>query len=586
MTKQARRIVVAMPGTEAHQREYVAAIERLGLEPYADYCFQANSWINDRFPDALDPAGVDVGEAADRAMRRNGWSPKQHAWAYYDYEPAHRDENGKVLRSWLWQKVLHGFDPHDYAFADLALKQFAAWRDAHLPGAKISFYGVPTSPRNQGVWSILDMPYLTGVARFMRDAEWIPLNLYPREDILAGGIPEGDEAQHREHVVRNYTMLRAVFRDKPVVPMLWPRPGVDNDRYFAVYMDAIGATDADAVMLWSNPTEDRPHLAELEAAAPHLLAWARAGDESPGVIRPENRPSNRGTIGVTREPMWLVQCFAGGPMRGPDNPAGLSPNWNKPAEEAVAWLRNEIVKGYQHGARWFFLNRPMGTDGVGHVSAGSWLTIDAHKRELMADLFRRLANGELGEPVHVVPFIGSGLVSADSLQGWDASYSAGPGGLLGEARNGRMTADSQVTIGGWLSAGVGALAIDNSAASDERHHFLNLHRRLVEAFGVPVMGEAYPTVVGGGIVVLDATLAYTMPWVATLSYMEHPSRAGWFRAADPSRTRLYIWTDQRISLIDVEAAKRWVDKGYILITQHPELYAYSLAAECAREAGA
>lgn len=274
-----RRIVFAMPAPPEHQREYVEAIERLGLAPYADYCLQVNSWHSEAFPDEIPLDGIGVAVAADRSVRRHGWSPKAATWIYYDYEPDKPDG-----RSWLWQKVLRGFDGHDYAFADRAFAQLAEWRDEHLPGAKVGFYGVPTTPRNQGVWTIHDMPYLTGVVRFLRDAEWVAHNLYPRADILEHGIPEADEAKHREHVLRNYAVLRALFPGKPVVPMIGMRPDIDYGRYFAVYLGAIGETDADTVMLWvnpGNPDKMRHYVRGLEQAAPHLRAWVKSGPARP-----------------------------------------------------------------------------------------------------------------------------------------------------------------------------------------------------------------------------------------------------------------------------------------------------------------
>lgn len=274
-------IVFCIPGPREHQETYVAAIERFGLAPHAEYCLQVSSWNTgrDQFPDRLGPEEVKAASNADKSVLRHGWSPRPPTHMFYNYEPRVHDEDGDAVRDWQWERQEAGFDEHDHKLAAVIVDELTAWRKENGSVAKIGFYGQPFPTRSSS-WTIHDIPYLAGVQRFLQPFEWVGLNLYPKWDSIARPIPNADVQRHRRKVIVNYNMLRALFPKKPIIPMIWTRFGMDNDRYFSVYLNAIAETDAETVMIWANPHTPQMteiYIGELERAAPHLLGWAKGG---------------------------------------------------------------------------------------------------------------------------------------------------------------------------------------------------------------------------------------------------------------------------------------------------------------------
>ena len=296
-------------------------------------------------------------------------------------------------------------------------------------------------------------------------------------------------------------------------------------------------------------------------------------------------------IDFERRPFWWIQLFSGNRVRNPDNPGGLPAWWNNDeVDEAMNGFRDRVLVGYRAGARDFVLNRPMGTDGNMYVAGASWLTIPAEKREALASLIRELESGALGEPVRFWPFVGSGFYKPDSLLGWSpgmALDAAGDGQQLGDISTPRRRVFSQITLGGWLSAGVSGLVIDHSAPAAERGHFIDLAQRLYDAHGVYLMGEELPYTRDrrGHIVrnekgspVWDSDL-HAIPWVILWDR--------WVRLRDtmrfnPETTRVFVWVQNRSSrlgatLIDrQQAIADVIDRGAIPIINDEALYAYAV----------
>lgn len=259
---------------------------------------------------------------------------------------------------------------------------------------------------------------------------------------------------------------------------------------------------------------------------------------------------------LSRRPIWYIPCFAG--QRSDDNPYGLHPRWNDPDPgAAVGWLLDEAANGYRHGATRFFMPRPMGTDGASYVSAASWMTIHAKKREVMAPALADLAKGRLGLPVEMIPMIGSRMHAADDIGG-AVEGEADQGHLLGSA-----TRDSQVTLAGWMSCGVRTIAIDNAAVSaGQQAHFVQLHRAFAR-YGMSLIGEAFPRGPDG---TLNLAAARAMPWLADQPYVD---AAKWLETVDPLTTRMYVWDLGRMT---VKSATGYLDRGFSIITANPEVF--------------
>lgn len=291
---------------------------------------------------------------------------------------------------------------------------------------------------------------------------------------------------------------------------------------------------------------------------------------------------------VPREPMWLITCAAGvqsSTVHPEDNHLGLVPWWRGP--NAVDSLIERINVGYRYGARWFFINRPMGALGTTYVPGGTWLSLSEEKRE---ELPRKLTNALLDyfeEPVHIVWFVGSDLDDPRSIVGWtpdrDQHYFR-----LGANQTYEQTIASRVTLGGWLSTGAAGIAIDNSAPPHKRETYISMFHQLIRApFSTLVFGEALPLVYQGnrlqthsdGTFKLDMEALGRMPWLATDSLMNT-----WFGShfapgmvsLDPEKTRVYVWYLESNQVMSVahreQLIDRWVDRGLIPIVADPVMF--------------
>lgn len=293
---------------------------------------------------------------------------------------------------------------------------------------------------------------------------------------------------------------------------------------------------------------------------------------------------------VPREPMWFINAGSGtrrSSFHPEDNSRGLNTWWRGP--NAVPNLVNKIEEGYQVGARWFFINRPMGTDGGSHVPAASWLTIDADKREAITDKLNDVLLDRFDEPVHIVWFIGSDMSDPRSIRGWTqnqdhANYQ------LGETENWKQVVSARSTIGGWLSTGASGLAIDHSATSAEREHFTDMfHQMIRPPFGMMMMAEPFPMVPrpnGGperhadGTRVLANDAMEQMPFVATESFINEfwPTTFGpGQQSVDPESTRAYVWMSYATIRYGSPEQRKdrirgWLERGLIPITMDAVMF--------------
>lgn len=315
-----------------------------------------------------------------------------------------------------------------------------------------------------------------------------------------------------------------------------------------------------------------------------------AGD-APNTARNANAWQER----VPRTPMWAISCYTGqrnSPVHPSGNDRGIA-NWWR-GDNAVDELINRIQQGYDYGARWFFINRPMGTPGFTDVPAASWLTLEDHKRD---ELPRKLTDAlldQFDEPVHVVWFIGSDMRDPRDFHGFtDARANEYYG--IGENDNWRELISSRVTIGGWLSTGASGIAIDHSAPPNERQHYIELADALGQfPFNLNVYGEAYPLVVENGRTqrddnnspIIDTDASSKMPWVAISDYVDRHWPYGSSNVSfplDTDSTRLFVWMNHSSTFYGntdeqrEERIAQYIDMGLIPITHDPAMFQEALA---------
>tara|TARA_R110000744_G_scaffold40399_4_gene91667 strand:- start:3507 stop:4754 length:1248 start_codon:yes stop_codon:yes gene_type:complete len=287
---------------------------------------------------------------------------------------------------------------------------------------------------------------------------------------------------------------------------------------------------------------------------------------------------------VPREPMWMISAGNGErstSFHPEDNPIGLARWWR--GENAVDNLLGRIRIGYNAGARWFFINRPMGTLLSGHVPAASWLTIDDQKREELPRLLTDALLDEFEDQVNIVWFIGSDLRDPRDNLGW--SQSRGDQYFqIGQSDNWKQLISTRTTLGGWISTGASGIAIDHSAPTNEREHFINLFKQLNQPpFNLAIYGEGYPIegAVGGGMARGSDGAPYfnqhaidSMAWIATDSNIEYhwPINQNDFDAfpLDEDDTRLFVWItddyDEFPESYRIELMHKYMDRGLIPMT--------------------
>lgn len=337
--------------------------------------------------------------------------------------------------------------------------------------------------------------------------------------------------------------------------------------------DALGISGS--TLTWTNPSNMQPNTDYSVLVDPGFvkseatnLNWSGITAASDFSFR--TYTSDGGIVeNMTKEPMWLISMFSGN--HGVGNTYGHANWWNvdgtrdpedyerkdsetgyylfaATAGDAARNLKERIKGGYDLGARMFFLNRPHGTNGASHVSANSWDTIESEKQTLMASTLKSIAEGEFGERVKIIPFIGSGMVTS-GIAGWEGPQDGGDGFLLGDASTTPRKEFSDNIFNGWfISSGCAGLGIDHSSPENEREHFLGLAEDLYEEYGTVLFGEALPqddnpTNVPYNRQADEEALA-GMGWIGTHSYFsnnDYTTRPHFNLPFNSIDTRIYVW---------------------------------------------
>jgi len=312
-----------------------------------------------------------------------------------------------------------------------------------------------------------------------------------------------------------------------------------------------------------------------------------------------------------KDPMWDIGMFSGTGGNGinPDNPNGHANWWNvnpnriasdydrvdgntglflfaETTEDTVRNLQERIKYGYDQGARSFFLNRPMGSDGTSHVSAASWETIEINKRTLMASTLKTISEGRFGEKVSINIFIGSGMYAGDDLRGWSGPFIGGGGFLLGDNRTAERKATSDTILNGWIDeAGVSGIIIDHGSPEDEREHFAGLGIDLWQEKNVYLMIEALPNDTDpDGPYPQEADLDHLLRVgaIATTDYFNHndfQTRPHFNIHFDLDLNRVFVWYQGLTGMTDEEKADTYnyyYARNRFAISGDPVIFALAL----------
>lgn len=302
------------------------------------------------------------------------------------------------------------------------------------------------------------------------------------------------------------------------------------------------------------------------------------------------------TKSMSREPIWYINLFGGQrnlTVHPEENYTGVRGEWRGP--DAMDYLENELRRGYAMGARSFWVNRPMGTDGLSHPAAGAWLTIPEYKRGPMEERINNLILDEFDEPVKIYYYIGTYMEDPRSIRGWmpsnaDEVYRFGDDGYEAQVA-------TRATLGGLMSAGAAGFAMDGSALTICRDHYMELADQLRRPpFNLEVIGEALPVVPDGhggvirdenGDFEVDEDSLERMAWVGTERYLDYRFK---IRKFDPDTTRVIRMYERKEFYIDLNPAQRremvrqHMLQGYIVLSwddvifqaamdfyRHPEL---------------
>jgi len=326
------------------------------------------------------------------------------------------------------------------------------------------------------------------------------------------------------------------------------------------------------------------------------LSGSRPGgsDRSGGGSMDHGLDGDRWQDRVPREPMWFINPGPGETNQQvhPEfNARGYAVWWRR--DDAVAELIRRIHNGYDVGARWFFINRPMGsTQAVTNLPGASWLTLEDEKRTQLPMQLTDALLDEFNEPVHIVWYVGSDMSDPRSYPGWtpqtsDQFYK------LGQHDTWAHLIGTRTTLGGWISTGASGLGLDSVSPPDERELFIELFEQLNNSpFRFNLYGEALPLIFDQhgplrdqyGARILDQDAIVRMPWMATSAFMDERWPLGTASEAFPlntDTTRVFVWLekstmrygneDQRIDLIN-----QYVDRGLIPITYDPVMFRQAL----------
>ena len=147
------------------------------------------------------------------------------------------------------------------------------------PESKFFLYGNPRPPVIGGISSRAEKAIMSH-ERMLRSFDAVPLHLYPThgnkpQNIANRTVTQENVFAHLERVQDGYEILSR-FK-KPLLPMFWPRWGMDNGPWFSFYLRALNFRfDINRIVVWVNPHIDVMHnvyMRELLEGSDAILDW-------------------------------------------------------------------------------------------------------------------------------------------------------------------------------------------------------------------------------------------------------------------------------------------------------------------------
>lgn len=265
-----RKFLICNKASAHYQKRFAEVLEDVGLTPYVEYVVQINSGLNGResYPDRIDDLDINAAVKAVRALGAHPDDLKPAIGAFYDYEPWYRNIFGRKQH---WSSRTK-YTSDDIAFMEEVRRQL---RDVGLP---MSQYGIPRTPKGKPMDYFRFLGLKTS-ADIVSLWEWVQLNFYPNHR-TDGSISARSEKKHRAAIQQNIDVYLKLFQGKPVVPTMYARyAGVDNSRFFSIYLDEIGKSkEIDTIMYWTNTHSDvmfDVYTRELRKVAQPMLKWAQ-----------------------------------------------------------------------------------------------------------------------------------------------------------------------------------------------------------------------------------------------------------------------------------------------------------------------
>lgn len=252
-----------------------------------------------------------------------------------------------------------------------------------------------------------------------------------------------------------------------------------------------------------------------------------------------------------QKPIWWLQCFHGH-NRSALNPYGVQDFWIDDAN-AKNTLDRVISEAVTAGADTLLLNRPIGTSGYTHVSAGGTDLITESRKEIY-----REANTQ----INIMPFIGSSIHSTSNLIGYPHPQSE-----LVFSHDGKQW---RAALGAWISMGIQNFAFDASSKSDRSKLFTDAYP-ILKSQGINIIGEAIPRT---SAAVPNYPVVEKMPWLATHAYFE---QSGMNNAGVKFTTPVYVWFDWANSKYGSRADRirlvlKYLTRGFSVITNDPDMF--------------
>lgn len=260
-----RIINFCTPSPTRLQEQFFAQVDKLGFRDWGIYLQVAAP--HDFWPSTTSPqAAMDQAEAAYQRALEECPYPDLVRGVMYDLEPEADDRP-----SWLSQKMQVGYKDFDIAMITSVIRRLKDIQDKPV--------GMYSVPRIKGInrVSLDQMRVMASSTPIFDDADWAMEHLYPSGGPIENRIiTDANRSDHRDRVVHGYEVIKVLARGKKVIPTFWPRYITDNLAYFTEYFSFLDETDADEVLIWTNPHTEhmlRVFGDEFEEASPALCKW-------------------------------------------------------------------------------------------------------------------------------------------------------------------------------------------------------------------------------------------------------------------------------------------------------------------------